>query len=137
MIIHVLINVPQETRRNDADRAKRNTRQIDPFVALRKGNLTRSNHHGVGRLVALNAGDELEVFQERSPRERDGFADVSGVFDAELEYHGAADEMFGIRDEFVDEDVVVSGVADRAANDSDREGEGRDSSDEILYRRIN
>jgi len=41
--------------------------------------------------------------------------------------------VFGVGDEFVDEDVVVGCVADGAADDADGEGEGGDGGDEVLW----
>ena len=40
--------------------------------------------------------------------------------------------MDGVGDEFLDEDVVVGGVADGTADDTDREGEGGDGGDEVV-----
>ena len=40
--------------------------------------------------------------------------------------------MDGVGDEFLDEDVVVGGVADGAADDADGEREGGDGRDEVV-----
>ena len=137
MVIHILVNIAQKARRNDTDSPKRNTRQVHPLVALSKRNLTRCNHHGVCGVITLDARDELEILEQRGSGELDGFADVGRVFDTELERHGAADVVFGVGDEFVDEDVVVGGVTDGATNDTDGEGESCDGGDEILRGTVN
>ncbi len=133
MVIHKLIDIPQKARRHHADGPKRNARQIHPLVALRKRRLARRHHHPIRRLIALDAGDELELVEQGGAGEGDGFADEGGVFDAQVQGHGAADVVFGVGDEFVDEDVVVGCVADGAADDADGEGEGGDGGDEVLW----
>lgn len=133
MVIHKLIDIPQKARRHHADGPKRNTRQIHPLVALRKRRLARRHHHPIRRLIALDPGDELELVEQGGAGEGDGFADEGGVFDAQVQGHGAADVVFGVGDEFVDEDVVVGCVADGAADDADGEGEGGDGGDEVLW----
>ena len=40
--------------------------------------------------------------------------------------------MNGVGDEFLDEDVIVRGVADGTADDADGEGEGGDCGDEVV-----
>lgn len=60
----------------------------------------------------------------------DGF----GIGDAEFEFHGAADVVNGVRNEFGNEDVVIGCVANGATDDADGEGEGCDGSDEVLRR---
>lgn len=133
MVIHKLIDIPQKARRHHADGPKRNARQIHPLVALRKRRLARRHHHPIRRLIALDPGDELELVEQGGAGEGDGFADEGGVFDAQVQGHGAADVVFGVGDEFVDEDVVVGCVADGAADDADGEGEGGDGGDEVLW----
>lgn len=64
MIIHVLINVPQEAASDDADPAKSQTREVDPSVALGVGNLARPDDDGVGGFVAGDTGDLFEFFEE-------------------------------------------------------------------------
>lgn len=56
MIIHVLIDVPQEATRNNAHSTKCNTGQVDPPIALRKRNLPRLDDGLVCDWIALNAG---------------------------------------------------------------------------------
>lgn len=133
MIIHILIDIPQKARSHHTNSPKRNTRQIHPLVALGKRRLARRHHHAIRRLVALDAGDKLELVEQGRAGEGDGFADEGGVFDAQVQGHGAADVVFGVGDKFVDEDVVVGRVADGAADDADGEGEGRDGGDEVLW----
>ncbi len=62
--------------------------------------------------IALDARYEIEFVEQGGSCECDGFADVGRVLDAEFEGHGATDVVFGVGNEFVDEDVVVSRVAD-------------------------
>jgi len=133
MVIHKLIDIPQKARRHHADGPKRNARQIHPLVALRKRRLARRHHHPIRRLIALDPGNELELVEQGGAGEGDGFADEGGVFDAQVQGHGAADVVFGVGDEFVDEDVVVGCVANGAADDADGEGEGGDGGDEVLW----
>lgn len=52
--------------------------------------------------------------------------------DSEFEFHGAADIVDGVGEEFVVEDVVVDGVPYATADDADGKSEGRDRGDEIL-----
>lgn len=46
-----------------------------------------------------------------SASELDGFADERDVVDLQLVDHGAADDLCGVGDEFLDEDVIVDAVA--------------------------
>lgn len=52
--------------------------------------------------------------------------------DSEFQFHGPADVVDGVGDEFVVEDVVVDGVAYATADDADGEGEGCDCGDQVL-----
>ena len=129
MIVHVLIDVAQEARRDDAHPAKRNADQIHPLVALRKRNLPRPHDDFVRRLVARDARDQFDVLDEGGAGKGDGGGDGFGVRDAELEFHGAANVVDCVVGEFGDEDVEVGCVADGAADDADGEGEGCDGGD--------
>ena len=129
MIVHILVDVPQEARRDDAHPAKRNADQIHPPVALRKRHLSRPHDDCIRRLVARDARDQFDVVEEGGAGEGDGGEDGFGVRDAELEFHGPADVVDGVVGEFGDEDVVVGCVADGAADDADGEGEGCDGGD--------
>ena len=132
MIIHVLIDIPQKTRRDHAHAAKRKTDQVHPPVALRVRNLAGSHDNLPRGVVACDAGDHFDVFEEGGAGEGDGGRDGFGVRDAEFELHGAADVVYGVGDEFGDEHVVVGGVADGAADDAHGEGDGCDGGDEVL-----
>ena len=132
MIVHVLVDVAQEARRDDAHPAKGNADQIHPLVALRKRNLSRPHDDFIRRLIARDARYQFDVVEEGGAGEGDGRDDGFGVRDAELEFHGPANVVDCIVGEFGDEDVVVGCVADGAANDADGEGESCDGGDEIL-----
>lgn len=67
--------------------------------------------------------------QERRASQLDGLGDESRVCNIELGDHDAADVVFGVGDEFRDEDVVVDRVADAAADDADGERQCRDGGD--------
>jgi hypothetical protein len=118
MVIHVRPNIPQKARRNDTHHSKRNTRIINPFVALRVRYLARRNNSLV-RSVAVDAGDFPQLRQQRGAGELDGLGDEGFVSDMEIAQHDAADVMLGVDDEFRDEDVVVDAVADGAADYAD------------------
>jgi len=79
-----------------------------------------------------DAGDQLEAVEQADAGELDGLGDVGDVCDAELVDHGAADVVFGVGDELVEEDVVVDGVADDGADDADGEREGGDGRDQVV-----
>ena len=132
MIVHELVDVAQETRGDDADGAKRDTGQVHVLVAFGVGHLAGVHDHRVRRLVPRDAGDQHEIVQQRGAGEGDGFGDVAGVGDAELEFHRAADVVDGVGHELADEDVVVDGVADGAADDTDGEGESGNGGNQIL-----
>ncbi len=53
----------------------------------------------------------VEERKERSTGIFDGVSDVSCVCNAEFVDHSTANEVLGVGDEFVDEDVVVNCVA--------------------------
>lgn len=129
MIIHILINIPQTTRRHNTNGSKRNTRKIHILIALRIRDLARPDHNVIRRVIARDAGDRHQLLEQTRARQGDRIGDVCDVSDAEFELHGAADVFLGVGDELGDEDVVVGGVADAAADDADAEGEGRDGGD--------
>lgn len=79
-----------------------------------------------------HARQQLDLLQQGGPGQLNGFGDLRHGGDVELEDHGAADVVLGVGDEFVEEDVVVDGVADRAADDADGKGQGCDCGDEVV-----
>ena len=83
-------------------------------------------------LVFPDAGDCLKAVEETETGELDGVNDVCDVCDAEFGDHGAADVVFCIVDEFVDEDVIVYSVTDDTSDDADGKGEGGDGGDEVV-----
>lgn len=136
MIVHVLIDIAQEARRDDAHPAKRDADQIDILVALGKGHLPGSHDDFPRCLVARDAGDQSDFVEEGGAREGDGRHDGLWVRDAEFEFHGATNVVDCIGGEFGDEDVVVGCVADGAADDADGQGEGCDGGDQVLKGRV-
>lgn len=129
MIVHVLINVAQEARRDDAHPAKRDADQVDILVALGKRNLSGPHDDFPRRLVARDAGDQSYLIEEGGAGEGDGRNNGFWIRDAEFEFHCAANVVDCVGGESGDEDVVVGCVADGAADDADGEGEGCDGGD--------
>lgn len=132
VIVHVLGDIAQEASGDNGNGAKGNGGEINILVTLGKGHLAGRDDNLVRRLVFPDAGDESQALEQAGAGQLDGFGDVGDVFDAELVHHGAADVVFGVGDEFVDEDVVIDRVADDAADDADGEGEGGDGGDEVV-----
>lgn len=91
MIVHVLIDIAQETSRDDAHAAERDTNQIHPMIRLGESGLAGMDDDGVRGRVAGDARDGGEFGDERGAGQEDGFFDVGRVGDAEFEGHGAAD----------------------------------------------
>jgi hypothetical protein len=54
MVVHVLADVSQEARRNDADRAKRDAHVVDVLVSFSVSNLAGRNHQFVCTRDALS-----------------------------------------------------------------------------------
>ena len=132
VIVHVLVDIAQEARRDHAHPAKRDADQIHPPVALRIRNLPRRHDDLPRRVVARDTGYQPEVFEQGGAGEGDGGFDGFGAGDAEFELHRAANVVDGVGDEFGDEHVVVGCVADGATDDADGEGDGCHGCDEIL-----
>jgi hypothetical protein len=122
MLIHILLNTPQPARGQNRHPAKSNTHIINPLVTLRIRNLPSLDNGFVSGLVACDSGDLSQPFQQGGPRQLDGVGDVGHVGDVQVLEHDAADVVFGVGEEFVEENVVVDGVADAAADDADGEG---------------
>lgn len=101
MIIHILLDIPQEARRDDADPAERNADVVHVFVALGVGEFTCFDDSVVSD-VALEAGDETEGFRQGRAGEADSFGDEGGFGNVQL-VHRAADVFDGVGNEFVDE----------------------------------
>ena len=132
MIIHILVNISKEDTGNDGDASKGNTGQIDILVALSIGNLASNHDHLIGGIVPSNAGDRLEEWQKTGRSIFDGVGNISDVGDVQFCHHEAANVFSGIWDKFVDEDVEIDGVSDAAANDTDRQGKGSDSRNDVV-----
>ena len=129
MIVHVLIDIAQEARRDDAHPAERDADQIDVLVALGKRNLPGSHDDFPRRLVARDAGDQSYFVEEGDAGEADGRHDGLWVRDAEFEFHCAANVVNCVGGEFGEEDVVVGCVANGAADDANGEGKRCDGGD--------
>ena len=132
MVVHVLVDVAEEAGGDDADAAEGDAGQVDVLVALGVGEPAGGDDGLVGDLVAVDAGDVSDAVEEGGAGELDGVGDGGDVGDVEAGGHGAADVVFGVGDEFGDEDVVVCGVADGAADDADGEGQGGDGGDQVV-----
>ena len=124
MIIHILVDIPQEAARNDADDSESNTRQINPSIALRIRDPARLDHGLVCQRIALDAREQIEFFEQRGTGQLDGLGDDGDARDVELGRHDAADVVLRVGDELVDEDVVVDCITDGAADDADCERQG-------------
>ena len=57
MIIHILINVPQETRRNDADPPKGNADQVNILITRCVRRLPCRNNHLASGFIIADGGD--------------------------------------------------------------------------------
>lgn len=132
MIVHVLINIAQETRSYDTHHSKRNAYQIHVPITLGIRLLPRCDHDRVRGCVARDARDQLQLVDQGCAGEYDGFSDVCRVGDSEFDDHGAADIFDCVGNEFVDEHIVVGRVADAAADYADCESQGGYRSDEVL-----
>ena len=132
MVVHVLVDVAQEAGADDRDDAEGDGHQIHIPVALRVGNLPRRDDGLVRQFRSLDARQHLEILNEGRPRQGDRLLNHTPVQDMQFQLHSPADVVDGVGDEFVVEDVVVDGVAHRAADDADGEGEGRDGGDEVV-----
>lgn len=74
----------------------------------------------------------MEFLEHGGTGELDCCRDLRDGGDVESESHGAANVVHRVGLEFVDEDVVVSCIADGAADDADCKSESCDCGDEIL-----
>lgn len=132
VVIHVLVNVSEEDTGNDRNASKGNTSQIHILVAFSIGNLARNHDHLICGIVSSNAGNRLEEWQKTGAGILNGLGDIGDIGDVELCHHRAANVFGGIGDKFVDEDVEIDGVSDAAANDTDRQGEGRHGRNDVV-----
>jgi hypothetical protein len=108
MVVHVLADVSQEARSDDADRAKPDAHVVDVLVRLSVSDLAGRNHQFVCTRNTANAGDGVELFEERCAGQLDGLFDQERVGDVEPCHHGAADVVDGCYFELGDEDVVAN-----------------------------
>jgi hypothetical protein len=132
MVIHILMNIPKETRRSDGDYSECNGDIVYPLVALRKGEATGTDNDFIRCFITGNSGDMLDFFGQRDGSQFNGLFDEGFIENPQLEYHRTADVKFGIGDEFVLENVIVGSIADTASDDADGKGESSNSRDEIL-----
>lgn len=132
MIIHVLVDVAQKDTRQDGDAAERNTGQVNVLVTLGVCDLAGQHDHLVRGLVTGDSRDLFDPVEETCCGELDGLGNVGGVCDAQLQRHGAADVLDGVRGELVDKHIIVHGVANAPANDTDRERQRRDRGDDVV-----
>lgn len=132
VIIHILINIPQETRRNDADPPKGNADQVNILVARCVRRLPCRNDDLASGFIITDGGDGLEFIKQCGPGQLNRGFDVLGILHTEFDRHGATDIFDRVRYKFVDEDVVIDRIPDTAADDSNGKRQGRNSSDQIL-----
>lgn len=132
MVVHVLVNVAQETRSNDAHGSKCDADQIHVSVALGKCLPSRCHHDRVRGGVARDAWDRLQFVGHGCGGEQDGFLDVCCVGNSEIEDHGAANVFNYVGYEFFDQNTVVGHVADAAAENANSERERGYGSNEVL-----
>lgn len=132
MIIHILIDIAQETTRDDADASKRDTDKIHPLVAFRKCNLTRLDHSLVCELT-LESRDQAEFIEQGSAGEFDRMDNQGYGGYIQSGHHRASNIVFRIGDEFVDKNVVVCRVANCAPDDADGEGQRGDGGDKVVW----
>ena len=64
MVIHILIDIPQEHARDDGNRSKGDGDEIHIAIALRVGDLTCLDDDGVGGFVGADAGDGFQFSEE-------------------------------------------------------------------------
>jgi hypothetical protein len=147
MVVHVLADVSQEARSNDADRAKRDAHVVDVLVRFSVSNLAGRNHQFVCTRNTADAGNGIELFEEGRAGQLDGFFDQQWVGDVEFVRHCAADVCDSCHLELGDEDVVavsmlvvckiwlevrsnlLHAVTNRSTDDTDGESESCDGGD--------
>ncbi len=132
MVIHVFVDIAQKAGGHDTDHAKRDASQIYILIAFRVSHPARNDDHLIGRLVPSNPGYVANAIGERYGSELDGSGDVSDVCDVKLRDHDAADVRLEFGGKFRYVDIGIGGVADRAADDADRERQCRDSGDQVV-----
>ena len=111
MVVHVLADVSQEARGDDADRAKPDAHVVDVFVRLSISNLAGRNDQFVCTWDTANAGNGVELLQKRGAGQLDGFFDQQRVGDIQSCHHGAADVVNSCHFEFGDEHVVAKALS--------------------------
>jgi hypothetical protein len=111
MVVHVLANVPQEARGDDADRAEPDAHVVDVLVRLGVSDLAGRNHQLVCTRNAADSGDHVELLEEGRAGQLDGFFDEQGAGDVQFGHHGAADVVDGGHFELGDEDVVAMAMS--------------------------
>jgi hypothetical protein len=83
----------------------------NPFIALGESDLTGVDNDLPSSVITSNAGDQLDVFDERGAGKADDLADICFVCYANRDA-STADIFNSVGDKFRDEDVVVRTVAD-------------------------
>lgn len=106
MVVHVCANVTQEQGTHSRDHAERDTGQVHIAVRRRVRLLPGHDDSVVERLVAGDAWHLGDLRDERGASKLDDLFDDCGGGDVRLD-EGTADVFCGVRDKFVDEDVVV------------------------------
>ena len=132
MIVHVLVNVSQKKRRNDTHPPKRNADQVHILVARRVRRLPGGNHDLARRFVVADARDGPQFREQRGAGQGDCSPNQLCIFHPEFHRHSSSNVFHGVGDEFVNEDVIIHGITDAAADDSDGQSQCRNGRDEVL-----
>lgn len=108
MIVHVLADVSQKARSDNADGAERNAHVVDILVRLSVRDPACRNHQFVCTRDTADARDGVKLFQERCTGQLNGFFNQQWVGDVEFCHHGAADVLDSCFFELGDEDIVAT-----------------------------
>jgi len=131
MIIHILANIFQKQTRDNSHRPKCNTHIINIRIRLRVRQLACKHNVIPNRHIPINLRQLQDLVKQTGAREFDCLGNSRDIKDVVFDKCDSdAFTQFG--HEFVVEDVVVGCVADYAADDTDCEGEGGDSGDEVI-----
>lgn len=117
VVIHELVNVRQETARNDSDATEGNADIIHDWVGFTESKLPSFDNE----LDFLRCIETREVVKSDIEVASDGGGDGSvfrNICDASFSNCGN-DIFVGVMGEAMTKQVVVDGVADRAANEAD------------------
>lgn len=133
VVIHVLADVSNKARADEADNSKCYRHVVNPRVSFGHGPVCGLQDDVVGVGVREGAGKVTELCILRVGGKDDGFRDDLRVEDVHLCEHGAKpDDLSGFGYQLVVKDVVVNGVANGTSKHTDREGDGCDSRNQVV-----